>query len=217
MGLGGFGEKIMEMFQNWSVMDAQLCTVAKTDRTHLKWVNCEVWWFPQNAPEVLLCFLPGLLPPPSIRAEPGPEVPRGRPVTILCRGPAGAHTFRLEQNENRSAYMEQKITSQHGSLGTEARFPIRVVSDVTAGPYRCVYKKGSEWSELSESLELVLTDEEVPTLPSAPASRNYMAGNCIRLCLAGVVLLILVAILAETGLSQCTSPHRTQEGARQRD
>ncbi|XP_074171952.1 leukocyte-associated immunoglobulin-like receptor 2 isoform X2 [Rhinolophus sinicus] len=96
----------------------------------------------------------GPLPPPSLRAEPGPEVPWGWPVTILCRSPAGAHTFRLEQKENRSAYMDQKITSQYGSPGTEARFPIRAVSDVTAGPYRCAYRKGSE---RSEALELVLT------------------------------------------------------------
>lgn len=175
----------------------------------------------------------GLLPRPSIRAEPGPDVPRGWPVTILCWSPAGAELFRLEQ-KNRSAYMDQKSTSQHGSLGMEARFLIGAVSDVTAGPYRCFYRKGSRWSERSDALELMLTREDVPILPSggpgevtplptevgsqtAPASRNYMAGNYIRLGLAGVVLLILVVILAEAGHSQRTSPHRTHEGTHQRD
>nr|XP_019574214.1 PREDICTED: leukocyte-associated immunoglobulin-like receptor 1 isoform X4 [Rhinolophus sinicus] len=136
----------------------------------------------------------GLLPPPSIRAEPGPEVPRGRPVTILCRGPAGAHTFRLEQKENRATYTDQKITSQHGSPGTEARFFIHAVSDVTAGPYRCLYKKGSEWSELSESLELVLTDEEVSTVPSGlPTEYVYvLAGVSVAFLLC---LLLLVFLL----------------------
>nr|XP_019574212.1 PREDICTED: leukocyte-associated immunoglobulin-like receptor 1 isoform X2 [Rhinolophus sinicus] len=135
-----------------------------------------------------------LLPPPSIRAEPGPEVPRGRPVTILCRGPAGAHTFRLEQKENRATYTDQKITSQHGSPGTEARFFIHAVSDVTAGPYRCLYKKGSEWSELSESLELVLTDEEVSTVPSGlPTEYVYvLAGVSVAFLLC---LLLLVFLL----------------------
>ncbi|XP_032983423.1 leukocyte-associated immunoglobulin-like receptor 2 isoform X2 [Rhinolophus ferrumequinum] len=167
----------------------------------------------------------GLLPRPSIRAQPGPVVPRGRPVTILCLGPAGADLFRLKQKENIFDFTDQKITSQHGSPGAEARFPIRAVSDVTAGPYRCVYKKGSRWSEFSEALELVLTGGpgEVTPLPTevgsqtAPASRNYMAGNCIHIGLAGVVLLILVAILAEAGHSQHTSPHRTQEDAHQKD
>ncbi|KAF6288328.1 leukocyte associated immunoglobulin like receptor 1 [Rhinolophus ferrumequinum] len=108
----------------------------------------------------------GLLPAPSIRAEPGPVVPRGRPVTILCLAPFGADLFRLEQKENVFNFTDQKITSQHGSPGVEARFPIRAVSDVTAGPYRCVYMKGSDWSEHSEALELVLTREDVPILPS---------------------------------------------------
>ncbi|XP_032985338.1 leukocyte-associated immunoglobulin-like receptor 1 isoform X2 [Rhinolophus ferrumequinum] len=73
----------------------------------------------------------GLLLRPSIRAEPGPVVPRGRPVTVLCRGPAGADLFRLE---HRSAYTDQKITSQHGSPGTEARFPIRAEAPVKSLP-----------------------------------------------------------------------------------
>ncbi|XP_032983405.1 leukocyte immunoglobulin-like receptor subfamily A member 5 isoform X3 [Rhinolophus ferrumequinum] len=64
---------------------------------------------------------------------------------------------------------------------------------------------------------------EVTPLPTevgsqtAPASQNYMVGNCIRIGLASVVLLILVVILAEDGHSQRTSPHRTQEGTNQRD
>ncbi|KAF6288332.1 leukocyte associated immunoglobulin like receptor 1 [Rhinolophus ferrumequinum] len=114
----------------------------------------------------------GLLPAPSIRAEPGPVVPRGRPVTILCLAPFGADLFRLEQKENVFNFTDQKITSQHGSPGVEARFPIRAVSDVTAGPYRCVYMKGSDWSEHSEALELVLTREDVPILPSGPLSNK---------------------------------------------
>ncbi|XP_032985335.1 leukocyte-associated immunoglobulin-like receptor 1 isoform X2 [Rhinolophus ferrumequinum] len=134
----------------------------------------------------------GLLPAPSIRAQPGPVVPRGRPVTILCRGPAGADLFRLE---HRSAYTDQKITSQHGSPGAEARFPIRAVSDITAGPYRCEYRKRYRWSERSEALELVLTDEEVPALPSGlPTQYVYVLTGvsvAFLLCLLLLVFLLL--------------------------
>ncbi|XP_032983428.1 leukocyte-associated immunoglobulin-like receptor 1 [Rhinolophus ferrumequinum] len=76
----------------------------------------------------------GLLPRPSIRAEPGPVVPRGRPVTVLCQGPAGADIFRVEKNEHRSTYTDHKITSQQGSPGTEARFPIRAEAPVKSLP-----------------------------------------------------------------------------------
>uniref|UniRef100_A0A671F3P2 Ig-like domain-containing protein n=1 Tax=Rhinolophus ferrumequinum TaxID=59479 RepID=A0A671F3P2_RHIFE len=131
---------------------------------------------PNDLVVLILCLPPRLLPAPSIRAQPGPVVPRGRPVTILCRGPAGADLFRLE---HRSAYTDQKITSQHGSPGAEARFPIRAVSDITAGPYRCEYRKRYRWSERSEALELVLTDEEVPALPSG---LSQVTGHWPQLC-----------------------------------
>ncbi|XP_019481324.1 PREDICTED: leukocyte-associated immunoglobulin-like receptor 2 isoform X8 [Hipposideros armiger] len=114
----------------------------------------------------------GLLPRPSIRAEPGPVVARGQPVTILCRGPAGVHRFRLEQKENTPTFMDQKNIPQRGSLETEARFLIPAVSEVTAGTYRCVYMKGSDWSERSDVLELKLKDEPVPVLPSGPLSNK---------------------------------------------
>uniref|UniRef100_A0A8C9QLI9 Uncharacterized protein n=1 Tax=Spermophilus dauricus TaxID=99837 RepID=A0A8C9QLI9_SPEDA len=39
----------------------------------------------------------GALPRPSISAEPGSVIPRGRPVTIVCQGPARAQEFCLEK------------------------------------------------------------------------------------------------------------------------
>ncbi|XP_066127280.1 uncharacterized protein [Saccopteryx bilineata] len=45
---------------------------------------------------------------------------------------------------------------------------------------------------------------------AASISRNYTVGNCVPIGLAAVVLLILVAILAEAGHSQRRSPHGPQ-------
>nr|XP_014712057.2 leukocyte-associated immunoglobulin-like receptor 1 isoform X2 [Equus asinus] len=107
----------------------------------------------------------GALPRPSISAEPGSVIPWGQPVTIVCRGPAVAETFRLER-EDGSNYTDQKIQSQPPPYETEARFHIIRVSDDTAGRYFCHYHKGSIWSQHSELLELVVTGEDV----SAPSS-----------------------------------------------
>ncbi|EPQ16199.1 Leukocyte-associated immunoglobulin-like receptor 1 [Myotis brandtii] len=131
-------------------------------------------------PEILLCFLPGLLPKPSLRAEPGLVIPRGWPVTLLCQGPAGAKFFRLEK-DGRDAYHDQKSVSQDGLQGTEARFHIPSVSEDTTGSYFCRYSTGyiwqnpPIWSKRSEPLELQVTEEDVPTPPSggsqSPAPR----------------------------------------------
>lgn len=60
----------------------------------------------------------------------------------------------------------------------------------------------------------------LPFLLPAPASQNYMVENCVRISLAGVFLLILLAILAEAGHSQHGSSNGTQgtrrESAHQR-
>ncbi|XP_014383551.1 PREDICTED: leukocyte-associated immunoglobulin-like receptor 2 isoform X2 [Myotis brandtii] len=159
---------------------------------------------------------PWLLPKPSLRAEPGLVIPRGWPVTLLCQGPAGAKFFRLEK-DGRDAYHDQKSVSQDGLQGTEARFHIPSVSEDTTGSYFCRYSTGyiwqnpPIWSKRSEPLELQVTEEDVPTPPSGPASWDYRVENSIRLGLAGVVLLILVVILVEAGLSQRRSPQGPQE------
>ncbi|ELK06807.1 Leukocyte-associated immunoglobulin-like receptor 2 [Pteropus alecto] len=109
--------------------------------------------------------LPEVLPKPSIRAKPDTVVHRGRLVTIVCQSSAGADRFRLEKKDQTDQYKDQTNVSQHGSQGTEARFHI-TASEVTAGHYFCRYQKGNKWSEISELLELVVTDEDVSALPS---------------------------------------------------
>ncbi|XP_029780604.1 leukocyte-associated immunoglobulin-like receptor 2 isoform X2 [Suricata suricatta] len=138
----------------------------------------------------------GALPRPTIWAEPASVVPWGQPVTIGCGGPAEAEIFHLEK-EGRPSYQGMR----NHLHGTEARFPIGAAGEDTAGLYHCAYYQGFTWSESSDTLELMVT---------APPSPNYRVGNCVRLSLAGVVLLILVLILAEAWYSQSRSQQRLQ-------
>ncbi|XP_040109714.1 leukocyte-associated immunoglobulin-like receptor 1 [Oryx dammah] len=108
----------------------------------------------------------GTLPRPSISAEPGSVVPWGRPVSIVCRGPAGVMSFRLEKG-NRKHYEDVRITSR-GEQETEARFHITALREDAVGPYRCIYQTESTWSALSEALSLEGTTEAVSALPAGP-------------------------------------------------
>uniref|UniRef100_A0A8D1RE63 Ig-like domain-containing protein n=1 Tax=Sus scrofa TaxID=9823 RepID=A0A8D1RE63_PIG len=119
-----------------------------------------------SSARILLSHLLGALPRPSITAEPGPVVPWGQPVTIVCQGPAGAETFHLQYKENTHKYKDESNTIQIGPHQTAARFPIAAVSEDTARCNRCFYYQRGIWSEPSEALELVLTDEDVSALPS---------------------------------------------------
>ncbi|XP_077613190.1 leukocyte-associated immunoglobulin-like receptor 2 [Crocuta crocuta] len=174
----------------------------------------------------------GILPRPSIWAEPASVVPWGQPVTVRCRSPAEAETSHLEKEG--SPWYQGMRSPAHG---TEAGFPISAANEDTAGLYRCLYYRSFTWSESSEALELVVTvwapralassgrhdsldaqpsmgrawswpvgrglpETGRATDPKAPPFPNYTAGNYIRLSLAGVVLLILMAILAEAWYSQ---------------
>ncbi|KAF6077962.1 hypothetical protein HJG60_007486 [Phyllostomus discolor] len=129
-------------------------------------------------------------PKPSIRAEPGPVILRGQPVTIVCQGPAGADLFRLEDTP---VYWDQKITSQHGSQRAEARFCISAVSDDTARSYWCRYHQKLGWSELSKPLELKVADEEnyIPLSVLSPELLYILVGICV----ASLLCLLLLAFL----------------------
>ncbi|CAD7692169.1 unnamed protein product [Nyctereutes procyonoides] len=102
----------------------------------------------------------GVLPRPSIWAEPGSEIPRGQPVTIVCQGPAGAETLHLEKEG--SALLGSVSDPVHK---TQARFPIPVASKDTARRYRCLYNKDSTWSDRLKELQLVGSTVESPSPP----------------------------------------------------
>ncbi|KAM9756519.1 leukocyte-associated immunoglobulin-like receptor 1 isoform 2-T2 [Dama dama] len=108
----------------------------------------------------------GTLPRPSISAEPGSMVPWGRPVSIVCQGPAGVRSFRLEK-DNRSDYKDVGITSR-GEQETVARFRITALHEDAVGRYQCIYEAESGWSERSEALSLEGTAEVVSALPTGP-------------------------------------------------
>ena len=108
--------------------------------------------------------LPGILTRPSISAEPGSVVPWGRPVSIVCRGPAGVTTFRLEK-DNKYNYKDAAVTSQ-GEQETEARYNITALREDDVGRYRCIYETESGWSEFSKALSLEGTTEAVSALPT---------------------------------------------------
>ncbi|XP_045673380.1 leukocyte-associated immunoglobulin-like receptor 1 [Phyllostomus hastatus] len=133
----------------------------------------------------------GILPEPSISAEPGPVIPQGQPVTIVCRGPAWADLFRLE-DEKRSVLGDQIMVPLRGSNGTEARFHISAVKS-TLGSYFCFYLKGSSWSEPSEILEVTLAYEDVSTPPSGLSTEHLYI--LVGICVAFLLCLLILALL----------------------
>nr|XP_010960361.2 leukocyte immunoglobulin-like receptor subfamily B member 5 isoform X1 [Camelus bactrianus] len=135
-----------------------------------------------------ICAQEGTLPRPSISAEPDSVIPRGRPVTIVCRGPAGFKTFRLENEEDTNDFKDTRASSPLGPHQTEARFLIPAVSEGTATHYRCRYIKEHVWSEPSESLELVVTGEVL----SAALRLAQVPGPCPQLCPLSVDSLALL-------------------------
>ncbi|XP_040834060.1 leukocyte-associated immunoglobulin-like receptor 2 isoform X2 [Ochotona curzoniae] len=150
-------------------------------------------------------FQMGARPKPSISAEPGRTIPLGQNVTFVCRSPQSFSLFRLIK-DSKIVIKDEKNTSPDQ---TEMRFPMGPVEASMAGRYSCVYLTSQVWSDHSEELELVVTAEEVtqasdpdPALPSVPTFPKHTVSNSIRLGLAGVVLLILAAILAEAWYSE---------------
>ncbi|KAM9757335.1 leukocyte-associated immunoglobulin-like receptor 1 isoform 3-T3 [Dama dama] len=161
--------------------------------------------------------------------------PQGRP-NPQDRARAHPGSFRLEK-DNRYNYMEVAVTSR-GEQETEARFRITALHEDAVGRYHCIYGTESSWSERSETLSLEGTEEAVSALPTGGSSesrprptdsgsqtahtpQDHTLENGVRLGVAGMVLLILVAILAEArhgqGRFQCRPQEWRPKGAPQRD
>ncbi|XP_036031260.1 leukocyte-associated immunoglobulin-like receptor 2 isoform X2 [Onychomys torridus] len=160
------------------------------------------------------------LPRPYIFAEPGNVLPRGIPVVIMCKSPVVFDRFRLEKENFRIIDVMNSSSSK-----TEARFYLGRVSKDTAGLYRCLYEVKNTWSPRSETLVLEGIHEDI-TQASATITQvtpgftlqSYKVWNGVRMALAGVVLLVLGAIIGEAWYKQkSTDSSRTPEGHNQGD
>ncbi|XP_034528500.1 leukocyte-associated immunoglobulin-like receptor 1 isoform X4 [Ailuropoda melanoleuca] len=128
----------------------------------------------------------GVLPKPSIRAEPASVIPRGQTVTIVCQGPAGVDTFRLEK-EGKVLYPDVK--SLHGTEA-QAAFPVPTSED-TAGLYHCLYYNGADWSQRSEPLQLVVTED--PQTPWDDSNSSGLSTEHVSI-LTGVSVALLLCV-----------------------
>nr|XP_015107625.2 leukocyte immunoglobulin-like receptor subfamily B member 3 isoform X2 [Vicugna pacos] len=95
----------------------------------------------------------GVLPKPSIWADPGPTVTKGSPVTIWCKGSQWADVYSLYK---RGASRLRETKTPQDSSNTASFFFKRSSSD-TAGLYQCAYRRGTRWSEWSDPLPLAVT------------------------------------------------------------
>ncbi|XP_045845409.1 leukocyte-associated immunoglobulin-like receptor 1 isoform X3 [Meles meles] len=148
------------------------------------------------APDLALCLSPvlhaqnGVLPRPSIWAEPSPVIARGQPVTIVCQGPAEFATFRLEKGT--SAYRDEKNPQRE----TQARFPIAQADEDAAGLYHCRYHTSAGWSEPSEDLKLEVTEDLPQMQEDDGSSLGLTTEHVFILTGVSVALFLCVLLLA---------------------
>lgn len=90
----------------------------------------------------------------TICAEPGPVIPQGNFITIVCSTSGEYDTVRLEKEG--STFMEKK-TEPHGK---QHRFRIGPVNETITGYYNCIFEKNYVWSQRSNDLQLKVIKEK---------------------------------------------------------
>uniref|UniRef100_A0A5F9D2M6 Ig-like domain-containing protein n=1 Tax=Oryctolagus cuniculus TaxID=9986 RepID=A0A5F9D2M6_RABIT len=162
-------------------------------------------------------FLPGTLPRPSLRAEPGSVIALGRPGTLWCQGTLEAQECRLYkegipepwdrvmplERRNKAKFSIPLMAEVYAGATavlphaqSQALFPVGPVTPGRRWAFQCYgsYRENpSVWSEPSDALELGVT---------APAPQDHSLENLIRMGVAGLVLLGLGLLLAEAWYSQ---------------
>lgn len=103
----------------------------------------------------LLCSFLESLSDFTICAEPGPVIPQGNFITIVCSTSGEYDTVRLEKEG--STFMEKK-TEPHGK---QHRFRIGPVNETITGYYNCIFEKNYVWSQRSNDLQLKVIKENV--------------------------------------------------------
>ncbi|XP_014385116.1 PREDICTED: leukocyte immunoglobulin-like receptor subfamily A member 6 [Myotis brandtii] len=122
----------------------------------------------------------GVVPKPSIWADPGPIVTRGSPVTIWCQGSLQAEAYVLHKERGSSPLETRNPQDSSNRAGflTEATTPSH------AGLYLCAYyTPGNILSERSDPLLLVVTGVyPAPSLSAQPSPVVASGGNVSLSC-----------------------------------
>ncbi|KAM4825950.1 leukocyte immunoglobulin-like receptor subfamily A member 6 isoform 2-T2 [Thomomys bottae] len=169
----------------------------------------------------LLCFglsvdsaaqrQPGVLLRPVLWAEPRPVVPRGRPVTLWCEGDPEAQEYRLLRKDGRVRWFSRSPDKP----GSRAAFFIPSMTQGKAGRYQCIYRSPAGWSDFSEPLRLVVTENASAAVPPAPPGPrpDHRVHNLVRVGLGLLVLMALVWIVAQGTAVDCG--HRRRKTTQQ--
>ncbi|XP_060223144.1 leukocyte immunoglobulin-like receptor subfamily B member 3 isoform X6 [Meriones unguiculatus] len=111
--------------------------------------NSQLWSVPSNHLELLVSVT---LQKPSIWAHPGSVMTLGSPVTIWCEGSQETQEYVLYREGSQESWY-RKVEKDNN----KANFTIPSVSQLNAGQYHCYSYSSFGSSELSDTLELVVT------------------------------------------------------------
>uniref|UniRef100_A0AAA9T1X0 Immunoglobulin superfamily member 1 n=1 Tax=Bos taurus TaxID=9913 RepID=A0AAA9T1X0_BOVIN len=126
----------------------------------------------------LMIWVTGLLPKPSLLAQPGPMVAPGENMTLQCQGELADSTFVLLKKGIQEPLKQQRPN------GYRADFWMPAVSSEDSGMYSCVYYLDSAplaASNHSDSLEIWVTDKPPKPSLSASPSTVFKLGKDITL------------------------------------
>ncbi|XP_040589972.1 leukocyte immunoglobulin-like receptor subfamily A member 2 isoform X2 [Mesocricetus auratus] len=119
-------------------------------------------------------------PQPYIWAVPGALIPTGSDVSIFCRTPPGVTTVRLYHYEPYGRWFD------HTPEGAQEvfEFSLQRMTHENVGVYYCEYRKGGEWSQKSDLLNLVMTGvyKEKPSLTVDSGPQGFSERNVTLLC-----------------------------------